>query len=87
MPKSTSKAPPVPPAAEPSLPASDRLLTEVEAAEYLNCTPRCLQAWRQRGGGPDYVKMRSLVRYRPKRLDAFLDANTRRHTSDPGPAG
>ena len=87
MAKARSKAPPVPPASQPSLPASDRLLTEVEAAEYLNCTPRCLQAWRQRGGGPSYVKMKSMVRYRPVGLAAFLDANMRSHTSDPGPAG
>ena len=87
MAKARSKAPPVPPASQPSLPASDRLLTEIEAAEYLNCTPRCLQAWRQRGGIIDYVKLGSLVRYRPNSLDAFLDANTRSHTSDPGPAG
>ena len=87
MAKPSSKAPPVPPASQPSLPASDRLLTEAEVAEYLNCTTRCLQSWRQRGGGPNFVKCGSLVRYRPQAIIDFEVANTHTTTSDPGPAG
>ncbi len=87
MAKTRSKAPPVPPAAAPSLPASDRLLTEVQAADFLNVTIRALQAWRQRGGGPRYSKIGRLVRSRMVALTDFVDANMRSHTSDPGPAG
>jgi len=86
MAKTSLKAPPVPPASQPSLPASDRLLTEAEVAQHLNCTICCLQAWRQRGGGPEFVKAGFLVRYRPQAIIDFEVSNTRTTTSDPGPA-
>ena len=34
----------------------EALLREGEAAEFLRFSPRALQAWRYRGGGPRYVK-------------------------------
>ena len=37
----------------------DELLTEQDAARFLNFKPRALQAWRQRGGGPDFVRISS----------------------------
>ena len=36
----------------------DQLLTEKEAAALICYTPRALQNWRLRGGGPEYVKIR-----------------------------
>ena len=87
MTKTKSKAAPGHQAADASSPTSDRLLTETQAADFLSVTIRALQAWRQRGGGPRFAKIGRLVRYRMADLTAWLDANTRSHTSDPGPAG
>ena len=87
MPNNISNEAPKSQAAKPKGTALEGLLTEGQAADFLNVTKRALQAWRQRGGGPDYVKAGSLVRYRPVALTDFVDANTRRHTSDPGAAG
>lgn len=62
------------------------LLTERAAADLLAVSPRTLQAWRIRGGGPRYVKIAAAVRYRPEDLAAFIDSETRRHTADTGAA-
>ena len=63
-----------------------RRLTETEAAEVLNVSPRTLQQWRVRGGGPPFAKLGALVRYDPETLAAWICAQTRSNTSDPGPA-
>ncbi|MFT5394284.1 MAG: putative DNA-binding transcriptional regulator AlpA [Gammaproteobacteria bacterium] len=61
------------------------LLTEHEAARYLNFTPRALQAWRGRGGGPPFVRISSrAVRYRQSDLEAFVTARLRTSTSGGG---
>ena len=31
----------------------ETLIDESEAADFLGLTPRCLQGWRYRGGGPE----------------------------------
>ena len=35
----------------------ERLLTTSEAAEHLGTSPRTLEDWRTRGGGPVYLKL------------------------------
>ena len=72
-------------AAIPVHPSS--LLTEVQVGEVLNISIRTLQAWRLRGGGPRFVKISSMVRYRNDDLAAFIEARTVSSTSDPGPGG
>ena len=58
----------------------DALLTEEQAAEFINFTPRFLQARRQRGGGPAYVRVSPrAVRY--MRRDLISWAEERRQTS------
>lgn len=52
------------------LPHPARYLTERQVAPILQVTPRCLQAWRQRGEGPPWHRMGRLVRYRE---DAVLE--------------
>ena len=59
-----------------------RLLNQKEASLYLGVSPRTLEGWRLRGGGPLYSKLGSCVRYRLGDLDAFVDGETRSHTSD-----
>jgi excisionase family DNA binding protein len=63
-----------------------RRLTEIEAAEILNVSPRTLQQWRVKGGGPPFLKLGSAVRYDPDALEAWTQTRTRTNTSDPGPA-
>jgi len=63
--------------------SSDSLFTESQTAQYLNFTPRCLQAWRQRGGGPKYVRISSrAIRYRKIDLDDWIEERLRSSTSE-----
>ena len=61
------------------------LYTTIEAARYLGGTTplsqRTLEAWRVTGDGPRYVKIGRLVRYEQQELDAWLDRNRVRSTS------
>ena len=58
-----------------------RLMDENETAERLGLSPRTLQAWRVRGGGPQYVKIGRSVRYDPRVIDAWLEARLFAHTA------
>jgi len=50
------------------------LLSENQAAEVLQVTPRALQAWRTRGGGPPYLRIsHRCVRYKPEDLEQWLE--------------
>jgi len=61
----------------------DSLLTERQTARYLNFTQRCLQAWRQRGGGPKYVRISSrAIRYRKIDLDDWIEERLKASTSE-----
>ena len=61
------------------------LLTEPEAAAFLNFTPRALQAWRVRGGGPAYIRCSSrAIRYRLQDLETWIEERRRTSTSDQG---
>jgi hypothetical protein len=61
-----------------------RLLTEGEAAELLSVEPTTLRRWRWSGDGPPFRKIGACVRYHPADLDTYIEAATRRSTSDPG---
>lgn len=59
-----------------------KLLDTVQAAEYLgNLKPNTLEGWRVSGKGVRFIKCGRLVRYRIADLDAYLEAQTRRSTS------
>ena len=60
--------------------------TDVEAAPRLGCKVSTLRRWRWSGGGPPYVKIGRLVRYRPTDIAEWLAAQRRISTSDPGSA-
>ena len=63
------------------------LIPEKPAADFLDVTPRALQKWRQKGGGPEYIRISSrCIRYTRLMLKIFADARRRRSTSDPGQA-
>ena len=77
-------------AARPSDPGPDywnALVDEKVAALFLDMTPRSMQAMRQRGGGPRFIRISSrCIRYRRIDLKAWADALMRSSTSDPGKA-
>jgi excisionase family DNA binding protein len=52
-----------------------------EAAEVLNVAVSTLEAWRVRGGGPEYVKLGKAVRYSDDALEKFIQSRTRTSTS------
>jgi hypothetical protein len=62
-----------------------RLLTEAQTAERYNLSPKALQARRQRGDPPRYIKLgqgkRAPVRYPEKWIDEDLAAGERTSTS------
>ena len=61
------------------------LLTTKQAAQYLNLSPRALEGYRGKGGGPIAVKLSErAVRYRFSDLLAWVKGSLRSSTSDPG---
>lgn len=62
------------------------LLTERQAADLLALSPRTLQAWRVRGGGPSYIKLGSAIRYDAEALTAWIAEQQRANTIEPTPA-
>ena len=61
------------------------LINEDETAEFLGLNARTLQAMRQKGGGPRFVKISArCIRYRRTDLKAWAEARMRTSTSDPG---
>lgn len=58
------------------------LLTEKQAARILSVGDKCLQAWRVRGGGPTYLKIGRLVRYKQADLESWLQTRRRESTSE-----
>lgn len=55
-----------------------------DAADYCGSSASTFEKLRLTGGGPVYTKLGRRVVYRVEDLDAWLAANRRRSTSDPG---
>ncbi len=61
------------------------LINEDESADFLDLTSRTMQAMRQRGDGPHFVRISSrCVKYTRFILKGWYDTRVRRSTSDPG---
>ncbi len=77
-------------AVPPSDPGHDywnALADEKVAAEFLNMTPRSMQAMRQRGDGPRFIRISArCIRYRRIDLRQWAEARLRSSTSDLGQA-
>lgn len=59
------------------------LVNEREAADMLGLTPRTLQAWRQQGEGPPYVRVSSrCIRYRIADLEDWAEGLLQNSTSE-----
>ncbi|MBZ5727519.1 MAG: helix-turn-helix domain-containing protein [Acidobacteriia bacterium] len=50
------------------------LITEDEVSKRLNVSVASLRRWRLLGRGPLFIKVGSLVRYRPEDLETWLAA-------------
>ncbi|MDF9874808.1 helix-turn-helix transcriptional regulator [Cellulosimicrobium cellulans] len=59
-----------------SILTTTRLMTELEAGEYLGVPSRTLRNWRYLGTGPAFVKVGRAVRYRMTDLEAYVEAQT-----------
>lgn len=66
---------------------SRRMLRTAEAADYCGSSSSTFEKLRLHGGGPVYSKLGRRVVYRVEDLDAWLDANRRRSTSDSAGSG
>ena len=61
------------------------LIDEKAAADFLDVTPRTMQALRQHGGGPRFVRLSArCVKYTRNLLRAHAEARLRSSTSDTG---
>ena len=61
------------------------LINERAAAEFLGLTERAVQSMRQRGDGPQFIRISSrCIRYTRALLKSYADARLRKSTSDPG---
>jgi len=58
------------------------LMDTRQAAAVLGVQPRTLESWRLRGGGPRYVQVGRLIRYRAVTLEQWLAERERSSTSE-----
>lgn len=74
----TSGTPAKPSTLPPELAAS-KLLTTEQVAELLgDVSKRTLEDWRRLGRGPDFVPFgKTMIRYRPEAVDAWLRSRER----------
>ena len=64
-------------------PDPDALLRPEGAAALLGFTPRALESWRHRGGGPKFVRVSArAVRYQRSDLLEWAEERVRTSTSD-----
>lgn len=63
----------------------ERLIDERAAADFVGYSPRALQNWRLRGGGPCFIRVSARsVRYRRRDLIEWADQRLRSNTSESG---
>ncbi len=63
----------------------DQLMRQEQAALILGVTPRCLENWRWRGGGPRWIRISArCIRYRRSDLIRFIEERVKTNTSDIG---
>lgn len=62
---------------------SDVLIRQEEAARLLGVSPRALEAWRYRGGGPKFIRISGrCIRYRRADLQAWIAERERHSTAE-----
>ncbi len=63
---------------------TEQLLKTVEAGQLLRLSPKTLETWRVRGGGPRFCKLGCRVFYRREDLESWIESRNKASTSDPG---
>lgn len=58
------------------------LWTTLKLSEFLGVSPRTIENWRLRGGGPKYVMVGGRPRYQPETVQEWLKSREQRHSSD-----
>lgn len=67
--------------------SNERMMTRVEAAEYLGLKPATLEAWASRGNmNLPLSKLGRCVRYRKRDLDGFIASTRSTETGKRSPA-
>lgn len=61
---------------------SDELLDQSAVARKLRTTVKFLEARRCRGGGPPFIRVGRLVRYKPQDVQEWIESQRMRSTSD-----
>lgn len=61
---------------------SETLQDETAVSKQLHCEVKTLQAWRCRGGGPPFIRVGRLVRYRPQDVEAWITSRRVSSTSE-----
>jgi len=59
----------------------DELIDQRAMSKILRITTKTAEAWRSRGGGPRYVKVGALVRYRKSDIAEWIERRTIDSTS------
>ena len=78
---------PPPDVAPSNAPRRGAMLDTSAAADFLGISPRTLEDWRLRGGGPVFRKLGGrLVRYLSADLFSFIEAGARTNTGGMVPA-
>jgi excisionase family DNA binding protein len=77
----TTAPSPTPPPTSP-VATEQTWFTTKQAAKYLSVSYQLLEGLRTNGGGPEFSKVRQLVRYRREDLDAWMAGRKRRNTSE-----
>jgi len=54
----------------------DALMTPIQCAAYLNCSPFSLSDWRCKRIGPPYVRAQGCIRYVLSDVQKWISANT-----------
>ena len=63
----------------------DQLMRQEQAALILEVTPRCLENWRHRGGGPRWIQISTrCIRYRRSDLIQFIEERLKSNTTKCG---
>ncbi len=61
----------------------DSLVRQEDAAIMLGVTPRCMENWRHRGEGPNFVRISGrCIRYRKSDLALWIEARVKSSTSE-----
>lgn len=59
-----------------------QMLNEKEVAARWSISPRTLQAWRLKGGGPRFVRLGRAVRYMVQELEQWVANQTKQSTAE-----